>query len=165
MWSAVRIGPMSSTDDGSDVGPLSGEVPAVDFARYRARRLRMRLLDLLDALVVAMERRELQAVWDLLDEEEAVRWFPNGLRQEALAIARLPKSSLRAPIRTYQFYHQLQQLDNEPLELTGDPRQLALELGGASGPGAVLSFPERTAAPPGDPRRGGGTDRRRSGSR
>ena len=164
MWSAVRIGPMVTTDGGDDVGPLSGEVPAVDFARYRARRLRMRLLDLLDALVVAMERRELQAVWDLLDEEEAVRWFPNGLRQEALTIARLPKSSLRAPIRTYQFYHQLQQLDNEPLELAGDPRQLALELE-SSGRAAVLSFRERPVAPPDDPRRGGGTDRRRSGSR
>jgi hypothetical protein len=156
---------MVTSDDGSDVGPLSGEVPAVDIARYRARRLRMRLLELLDALIVAMERRELQAVWDLLDEDEAVRWFPNGLRQEALTIARLPKSSLRAPIRTYQFYHQLQQLDNEPLELTGDPRQLTLDLGVSPSSGAVLAFPDRPAAPPDDPRRGGGTDRRRSGSR
>jgi hypothetical protein len=156
---------MVTIDGGDDDGPLSSEVPAVDFARYRARRLRLRLLDLLEALIVAMERRELQTVWDLLDEEEAVRWFPNGLRQEALAIARLPQSSLRAPIRAYQFYHQLQQLAGEPLEETGDPRQLTLDLASPGDARPMLSFPELPAAPPDDPRRGGGADRRRSGSR
>ena len=156
---------MVTTDDGGDDGLLSGEAPAVDFARYRARRLRLRLLDLLEALIVAMERRELQTVWDLLDEEEAVRWFPNGLRQEALAIARLPRSSLRAPIRAYQFYHQLQQLAGEPLEETGDPHQLTLDLTSPGSARPTLLFPDRSAAPPDDPRRGGGADRRHSGSR
>lgn len=156
---------MVTTDDGGDDGPLFNEAPAVDFARYRARRLRMRLLDLLDALIVAMERRELQTVWDLLDEEDAVRWFPNGLRQEALAIARLPHTSLRAPIRTYQFYHQLQQLAGEPLEETADPRQLTLDLANPGSARPALSFPDMSSAPPDDPRHGGGTDHRRSGSR
>jgi hypothetical protein len=107
------------TDDGS---------PTVDFTQYRARRKRLRLLDLLDALIIAMERRDLQAVWDVLDEEEALRAFPAGVREEALTMARLPVGSLRAPLRTYQFYHQLQQLADETLSSPGDPTQLALDL-------------------------------------
>jgi hypothetical protein len=130
---------MATTDNGGGDERFSSQAPAVDFAQYRARRLRLRLLDLLDALIIAMERRDLQAVWDVLDEEEAIRWFPAIVREEALMIARLPSASLRAPINTYRHYHQLQQLAAEPLEQTDDPRQLALDL-----------------APPG---------RRRSGSR
>jgi hypothetical protein len=114
-------------DDGDD-GLLSGETSTVDLARYRARRLRLRLLDLLDALIVAAERRDLQAVWDLLDESDAIRWLPAGVRQEALMLARLPAGSLRAPLRAYQYYHQLQQLGAEPLEVATDPSQLTLDL-------------------------------------
>ncbi len=145
-----------------DDGHAFGEAPAVDFAQYRARRLRVRLLELLDALVVAMEQRDLQAVWDVLDEEEAIRWFPSGLREEALVIARLPKASLRAPMRVYRFYHQVQQLGAEPLALVDDPTQLALDFAPAR---PALVFPEQPTAPPDQPRRGGGSDTRRSGSR
>lgn len=148
----------------ADDGHLPPDSPAVDFAQYRARRLRVRLLDLLDALIVAMERRDLQAVWDVLDEDEAIRWFPAGMREEALTIARLPSTSLRAPLRTYRYHHQLQQLASEPLEMTGDVRQLALDLEPSGSARPTLSFPDRPTAPPDDPRRGGG-DRRRSGSR
>ena len=155
---------MVMMDAGEEDGREPSDAPAVDFARYRARRLRARLLDLLDALLVALERRDLQTVWDVLDEEEAVRWFPPGLRDEALVIARLPSASLRAPMRAYRFYHQLQQLANEPLEMSDDPLQLALELGVPNAVDGVIPFRDRPTAPPDDPRHGGG-DRRRSGWR
>jgi hypothetical protein len=153
---------MATTEPGDEELPAP-QSPAVDFALYRARRLRLRLLDLLDALIVAVERRDLQAVWDVLDEEEAVRWFAAGLREEALTIARLPAGSLRAPLRIYGYYHQILQLGDEPLERTGDSRQLTLELDPADPEDLVLPFPDPTA-PKDDPRRGG-RDRRRSGSR
>lgn len=156
---------MPTNDDGADDGRAAADAPTVDFAQYRARRIRMRLLELLDGLVVAMERRDRQTVWDLLDVEEAVRWFPAGVREEALTVVGLPRASLRAPIRVYRFYHQLQQLGDEPLDLTGDPRQLALDLGAPATTRPVIPFPEQSQAPPDDPRRGGGADRRRSGSR
>jgi hypothetical protein len=156
---------MVTIDDDDDRGRASGDAPPVDFAQYRARRHRLRLLDLLDALIVAMERRDVQAVWDLLDEEDAVRSFPAGLRQEALMMARLPRGSLRAPIRAYEFYHQLQQLADEPMPQVGDPRQLSLGLASPAPERMAIPFPDRTSAPPDDPRRGGGTDRRSSGSR
>jgi hypothetical protein len=123
----------------------------------------MRVLDLLDTLIVAIERRDLQAVWDVLDEEEAVRWFAGELREEALTIARLPATSLRAPQRIYRFYHQILQLGDEPLERTGDSGQLALDLEATDSGRSTLPFRDPTA-PKDDPRRGGG-DRRRSGSR
>ena len=153
---------MATTDPGDDGSPAP-ESAAVDFAQYRARRLRARLLELLDTLIAAIERRDLQTVWDVLDEEEAVRWFTAGLREEALTIARLPASSLRAPLRIYRYCHELLQLGDEPLERTGDSRQLALELDSADTGRPVLPFPDPTA-PRKDPRRGG-DDRRRSGSR
>lgn len=155
---------MVSFDD-DDRGGASQDAPAVDFAQYRARRHRLRLLDLLDALIVAMERRDVQAVCDVLDDEDAVRSFPGGVRQEALVMARLPRSSLRAPIRAYELYHQLQQLADEPMQQVGDPRQLSLDLPSAADDRAPIPFPPRSSAPPDDPRHGGGADRRRSGSR
>lgn len=155
---------MITTDRGADDGRESTDAPAVDFAQYRARRRRARLLELLDTLVVAMERRDLQAVRGVLSEEEAVSWFPGGLCEEALVIASLPAGSLRAPLRAYRYYHQLQQLGDEPLELADDPRQLTLDLTAPASSPAIL-FPARITAPPDDPRRGGGADRRRSGSR
>jgi hypothetical protein len=153
---------MATIDSGDDGRPTPPS-PSVDFVQYRARRLRLRLLDLLDTLVVAIERRDLQAVWDVLDEEDAVRWFASGLREEALTIARLPATSLRAPQRIYRFYHQILQLGDEPLERTGDSSQLALDLEPADSSRSMLPFPD-PSAPTDDPRRGGG-DRRRSGSR
>jgi hypothetical protein len=117
-----------TTDDQDGGGDVDEGAPTVDFTQYRARRKRLRLFDLLDALIIAMERRDLQAVWDVLDEEEALRAFPAGVREEALMMARLPVGSLRAPLRTYQFYHQLQQLADETLSPPGDPSQLVLDL-------------------------------------
>jgi hypothetical protein len=119
---------MVTIDDDGDRGDASGDSPTFDFALYRARRLRLRLLDLLDALIVAMERRDVQAVRDLLDEEDVVRSFPSGVRQEALVMSRLPRGSVRAPIRAYEFYHQLQQLADEPTPQLADPGQLSLDL-------------------------------------
>jgi hypothetical protein len=156
---------MATIDDDGDRAGASGEAPAVDFAQYRARRHRLRLLELLDALIVAMERRDLQAVWDLLDEEDVVRSFPSGVRQEALMMSRLPRGSLRAPIRAYEFYHQLQQLADEPMSQVADPRQLSLDFPAAMAERSPIPFHPRPTAPPDDPRRGGGADRRQSGSR
>ena len=156
---------MSTPAHGGDEGRSPDDAPAVDFAQYRARRLRLRLLDLLESLIVAMERREQQTVWDILDEEDAVRWFPAGVRQEALVISRLPRGSLRAPMRAYQYYHQLQQLAGEPLERADDPSQLMLDLAPLETTLSILTFPERPDASPDDPREGGGANRRRSGSR
>ena len=153
---------MATTDLGDDGGP-SPESPAVDFAQYRARRLRVRLLGLLDRLIVAVERRDVQGVWDVLDEEDAVRWFASGLREEAVAIARLPATSLRAPLRIYRFYHHIVQLGAEPLERAGETPQLSLDLDLAEPGQPALAFPD-PPAPKNDPGRGGG-DRRRSGSR
>ena len=148
----------------SDFDGLSSPEPqAVDFAQYRARRVRMRLLELLDSLVASIERRDQQAVWDVLDEDDAIRWFTAGLREEALTIVRLPATSLRAPLRIYRFYHEILQLGDEPLERTGDTPQLALDLDPADPGRPALPFPDPTA-PRKDPRRGGG-DSRRSGSR
>lgn len=156
---------MVTIDDEDECGGPFGDALTVDFAQYRARRHRLRLLDLLDALVIAMERRDAQAVWDLLDEDDAVRSFPAGVRQEALMMVRLPRGSFRAPVRTYEFYHQLQQLADEPMPQVADPRQLSLDLAPSAREASSLAFPARATAPPDDPRRGGGTDRRRSGSR
>ena len=156
---------MATFGDGGDDGRVPEDAPAVDFAQYRARRARMRLLELLDALVVAMERRDLQGVWDVLDEDEALRWFPTGVREEALVIARLPRAALRAPLQVYRFYHQLRQLGDEPLDVTGDPRQLALDLAPPGEANPTIAFPDRPTAPPDDPHHGGGADHRRSGSR
>ena len=155
---------MASYEGGGAAGRNSSDTPAVDFTQFRARRLRMRLLDLLGHLADAMQRRDLQAVWDVLDEDDAVRWFPKGLREEAITFARLPAGSLRAPLRLYRYCHELQQLGDEPLEPTGDARQLTLDLPLPAPAHSALPFPDRPTAPPDDPRRGGG-DHRRSGSR
>lgn len=155
------ISPLHGDDDGRSYGGT----PAVDFAQYRARRVRVRLLELLDSLIVAMERRDQQAVIAVLDDEEAERWFPSGLREEALVIARLPATALRAPMRVYRYYHQLQQLGTEAIELTHDPRQLSLDLLPTATQLAANRFPESTTASPDAPRSDGGRGRSRSGSR
>lgn len=154
---AARVWSMATSDDEAPRGGASGDAPAVDFALYRARRHRLQLLDLLAALLDAVERRDLPAVRDMLEDDSVGRSFPADVRQEALMMARLPRGSLRAPIRAYQFHHQLQQLADEPMPLVVDPRQLSLDLPSTAGDGRFIPFPN-------DPRRGG-TDRRRSGSR
>lgn len=155
------VSPLNGDDDGRSFGGTA----AVDFAQYRARRVRARLLDLLDALIVAMERRDPQAVIAVFDDEEAERWFPSGLREEALVIVRLPSAALRAPMRVYRYYHQLQQLGAEAIELTHDPRQLSLDLLPTAIPVGANRFPESTTAPPDAPHSDDGLGRRRSGSR
>jgi len=139
-----------------------------DFARYRARRIRERLLVLLDALSLAIERRDLRAVWAVLDEPDACRCFPPAVRDEALTIAQLPPPALRAPIRLYRYRYLLTQLGDEPLEAAMDPAQLAIDAALAPPPSGSprvreLQFPG-TRSPDHDPHRGG-SDRRRSGSR
>lgn len=143
----------------------SGNSPPVDFGQYRARRLRVRLLELLDALLAAVGQRDLARVWRVLDEDDAIRWFPPGVREEALTFVRLPPASLRAPLRLYRFHHQLTQLADEPLEQGEDPSQLTLDLAAPGESRAAICFPGPPTAPPDDPFQGGGADRRRSGSR
>jgi hypothetical protein len=111
------------------VGQGSDDAPSLDFQRFRARRVRARIGALLEDLEIAIGRRDLQAVWDVLDEATSMRCFPPGVREEALMIARMPKDSHRAPIKLYRFHEQLQRLDDEPLEW-GDPQQLDLPISG-----------------------------------
>jgi hypothetical protein len=140
-----------------------------DFSRYRARRIRERLLGLLDALFVAIGRRDLGAVWVVLDESDACRCFPPAVREEALAIAQLPPTAFRAPVRLYRYHYLLTQLGDEPVEVSMEPAQLALDLTGATArsapdtpPVRELEFPDRR--PPDEDPHHGGSDRRRSGS-
>jgi hypothetical protein len=147
----------------------------LDFSRFRARRIRERLLGLLDDLIVAIERRDLNAVWSVLDADDACRCFPAGVREEALVISQMPSVSFRAPMRLYRYYHLLTRLGDEPLEVAQDPAQLVIDLGCERGPSPSpisptpvreLRFPERSS--PDGPREGpqdGGSHRRRSGSR
>ena len=156
---------MVSPLHGDDDGRSNDVTAAVDVAQFRARHIRARLLDLLDALIVAMERRDPRTVTAVLDQEDAERWFPSGLREEALVIARLPSTALRAPMRVYRYYHQLRQLGEEAIELTHDPRQLTLDLLATTMPQVPTRFFESTTPAPDAPRSDDGTGRRRSGSR
>lgn len=109
--------------------------PGLDFERHRARRTRARLLALVADLLVAIERRDVQEVWDVLDESAAARGLPRAVREEALAMVRLPKQSHRAPIHLYRFHEQLLRLGDEPLAW-GDPDQLVLDMSPARRPAA-----------------------------
>lgn len=156
---------MASPMDGDDGGLASGGPPPVDFAQYRARRMRARLLELLDVLLVAVERRDARTVIAVLDDEGARRWFPSGLREEALLIARLPPGALRAPMRAYRYYHQLRQLGEEAFELACDSGQLSLDLLPTATLLAGDRFSESASPPPDAPLSDDGPTRRRSGSR
>ena len=165
--------------DAVDEAPVDAEEDAAseragattyDFSRYRARRIRERLLGLLDALHLAIERRDLGAVWTVLDEADACRCFPPAVREEALALAQLPSTAYRAPLRLYRYHHLLIKLADEPLELAVDPAQLTIDdvpmessARPASPPVRELQFPG-PRSPDHDPHRGG-SDRRRSGAR
>ncbi|MDB4884042.1 MAG: hypothetical protein JWL95_2808 [Gemmatimonadetes bacterium] len=155
----------------------SADAATLDFSRFRARRIRERLLGLLDVLRTAIERRDLAAVWAVLDEADACRCFPPALREEALVLAQLPPTVFRAPLKLYRYHYLLTQLGDDPLEIAMDPAQLALDTAptpstpAAPSPGSPrgsstvreLPFPGPRSPDP-DPRRGG-SDRRRSGSR
>lgn len=152
-------------DAEEDAASESAGGSSLDFSRFRARRIRERLLALLDSLLSAVERRDLDAVWTVLDEADARRCFPPTVCEEALVVARLPATSFRAPMRLYRYYYLLSKLGDEPLEVARDPAQLTMDLVPPTGSSPVreLRFPDRGA--PGDrPPRGGG-DRRRTGSR
>jgi len=135
-----------------------------DFTRYRARRIRERLIVLLDTLAAAIERRDLAAVWRVLDTGDACRCFPPRLREEALTIVRLPLGTHHVPLRLYRYQHLLTQLRDEALEVACDPAQLdvnAAPIDHAS-TGRELWFSARPM-PDDGPDTGG--SRRRSGSR
>jgi hypothetical protein len=147
----------------------------VDLARYRARRMRERLSHILDGVVAAIERRDVERVVALLDDPEAYRCVPARVREEAIVVSQLPEGALRAPIRLYRYQYLLHRLSDEPLESPLDPAQLAFELAPTPPPQSLrvksgvreLSFTDpvrERRSPDGGPRRGG-RDRRRTGAR
>ena len=156
---------MSTVDDGTRD---DGGTQTVDLAHYRAKRMRHRLLLVVDRLLEAIEQRDAERAWLLLDDPEAYRCIPSNVREEALTMAQASRTSLRAPVRLYRFQYLLRRLGDEPVEESFDESQLALELTPAPIterlPGArELPFRERRS-PDGGPRRRG-RDRRRTGSR
>jgi hypothetical protein len=156
---------MSTVDDHTRD---DGGTRTVDLAHYRAKRMRHRLLLVVERLLDAIEQRDAERVWLLLDDPEAYRCIPSNVREEALMMAQLPQTSLRAPVRLYRFQYLLRRLGDEPFVESFDESQLALELTPAPPTerplgGRELPFRERRS-PSGGPRRRG-RDRRRTGSR
>ena len=160
---------MSTVDD--DTRDVGGN-QTVDLAHYRAKRMRHRLLLVVDRLLEAIAHRDAERAWLLLDDPEAYRCIPSNVREEALTLAQAPRTSLRAPVRLYRFQYLLRRLGDEPVEETFDQSfdQSQLVLDFAPPPvterpagGRELPFRERRA-PNGGPRRPG-RDRRRTGSR
>jgi hypothetical protein len=156
---------MSTADDHTRV---DGGTQTVDLARYRAKRMRHRLMLVAERLLRAVEQRDAERVWVLLDDPEAYRCIPADVREEALMLAQSPRTSLRAPVRLYRFHYLLGRLGDEPYHPSFDESQLAFEFTPTpatqqSGGGRELPFRERRA--PGDGPRRPGRDRRRSGSR
>jgi hypothetical protein len=115
------------------------EASTVDIARYRARRMRERLHRMLDGVLAAIERRDVERVVALLDDPEAYRCVPARVREEAIVLSQLPAGSLRAPIRLYRYQYLLTRLGDEPLESPLDPAQLALEFTPAPPPESLRS--------------------------
>jgi hypothetical protein len=157
---------MSTADDHARD---QGGTETVDLSRYRAKRMRQRLLLIVDRLLRAIEQRDVERVWHLLDDPEAYRCIPANVREEALVMAQLSARSLRAPVRLYRFQYLLRRLGDDPTEPSVDQAQLALDFAPAPAPTPVqragvreLSFRERRAPNGGPPRRGG--ERRRTGS-
>ena len=157
---------MSTADDHTRD---QGGTQTVDLSRYRAKRMRQRLLLVVDRLLRAIEQRDVERVWHLLDDAEAYRYIPANVREEALMMAQLPARSLRAPVRLYRYQYLLRRLGDEPLESV-DQSQLALEFTPTPAPIPVqragareLPFRDRRSPNGGPPRRG--RDRRRTGSR
>ena len=134
----------------ADPAPVP-DATLVDIARYRAQRMRARLLHALGNVLGAIERRDVERVVALLDEPEAYRCIPARVREEAILIAQLPQGSQRAPIRLYRFQYLLYRLSDEPLESPLDPGQFALEFAPTSPPRSLhaksgvreLSFTDR----------------------
>ena len=156
---------MSTVDDDTRDG---GESQTVDLAHYRAKRMRHRLLLVVDRLLEAIEQRDAERVWLILDDPEAYRCIPANVREEALSLAQASRMSLRAPVRLYRFQYLMRRLGDEPTDESFDGSQLALDFAPAPIPARPvgvreLPFGERRS-PTGGPRRRG-RDRRRTGSR
>jgi hypothetical protein len=156
---------MSTADDHTRE---QGATQTVDLARYRAKRMRQRLLLVVDRLLRAIEQRDAERVWALLDDPEAYRCVPSNVREEALMMAQLPRASLRAPVRLYRYQYLLRRLADDPLEESIDQAQRALDFApppATERPTSVreLAFRDRRSPQGGRPRRG--RDRRRTGSR
>jgi hypothetical protein len=156
---------MSTADDHTRE---QGATQTVDLARYRAKRMRQRLLLVVDRLLRAIEQRDTERVWALLDDPEAYRCVPSYVREEALMMAQLPRASLRAPVKLYRYQYLLRRLADDPLEESIDQAQLALDFApppATERPTSVreLAFRDRRSPQGGRPRRG--RDRRRTGSR
>ena len=64
---------MSTADDRTRE---QGATQTVDLARYRAKRMRQRLLLVVERLLRAIEQRDAERVWMLLDDPEAYRCIP-----------------------------------------------------------------------------------------
>lgn len=145
--------------------------PTLDLTRYRARRMRERLLLTVERLLRAIDQRNADRVWAILDDPEAYRYIPANVREEALMLSQQPRSSLRAPVRLYRFQYLLQRLDDEAFAEVQEEAQLALDLTPvASVPvrvetSAVRELPFRERRSPDSGPRRGGRDRRRAGSR
>jgi hypothetical protein len=120
---------------------IGDDANTFDLVRYRARRMRERLLRIVNGILVAIERRDLDRVVDLLDDPEAYRYIPARVREEAIAIAQLPQGSLRAPIRLYRYQYLLFRLSDDPLESPLDPSQFALMFASAPTPRSMREKP------------------------
>ena len=161
-------GTMMSTAD--DHTRAEGGTQTVDLAQYRAKRMRQRLLLVVERLMRAIEQRNAERVWAILDDPEAYRYIPANVREEAIRLSQLPSASLRAPVRLFRYQYLLQRMSEELSELADEQTQLALDLVPPS-----VAEPTRTRAvrelPFGERRspqsgpRPGGRDRRRAGSR
>jgi hypothetical protein len=145
------------------------DATTVDLARYRAQRMRERLLRIVNGLLAAIERRDLDRVVALLDDPEAYRCIPARVREEAIAVAQLPDGSLRAPIRLYRYQYLLFRLSDEPLESPLDPAQFALMFSPTPPPRPLRATPDvRELSFTGRPvreRRAPGSRRRRGHNR
>ena len=117
-----------------EIGGEAADRTTFDLARYRARRVRDRLIALLDQLHAAIERRDVDRVEAVLAAAEVYRCVPAGVREEAIVMSQLPTTSLRAPMRLYRYQYLLRRLGDEPLDSALDPAQLVLDFGPASGP-------------------------------
>ena len=83
------------------------------------------MLAYLDALCAALLAHNALEVRRLLQHPLA-RVLPRDVREEALAMSRDPHASLRAPLRTLQFYHQTMELLVEEPESSLSGPQLEL---------------------------------------
>ena len=135
--------------------------------------MRDRLSLIVDRLLRAIDQRDPKRVWALLDDPEAYRYIPSNVREEALTMAQLPHTSLRAPVRLYRYQYLLGRLGDDPLgepfDLSIDQAQLAIDFTPApipvtEGGAGTRELPFRERRSPEGRRRRRGRDRRRTGA-